>query len=79
MAAGDPSGRAAGFQLPVELVYIETAIPPGMTIAEYRATHSSRLPRAGRFRARLQEYLGRYATPRRADTSDSRRGAGATE
>ena len=24
------------FQLPIPLVYIETTIPPGMTIAEYR-------------------------------------------
>jgi hypothetical protein len=34
--------RTSQFQLPVELEYIETTIPPGMGIAEYRRSRRTR-------------------------------------
>ena len=41
---------ATGFHAPVPLVYVETTIPAGMTIAEYRASR----PRTRRRRWRLR-------------------------
>ena len=39
-----------GFQLPIPFAYVETTIPPGMTIAEYRASRPQ-APRTKRFGA----------------------------
>jgi hypothetical protein len=39
----------------VPFKYVETAIPAGMTIAEYRATRApARTPRKGRLRRRIR-------------------------
>lgn len=46
---------AATFKPAVPLVYVETAIPEGMTIAEYRARRASATTsRKGRLRRRIR-------------------------
>jgi hypothetical protein len=38
------------FKLPIQLDYVETTIPPGMAIAEYRRSRAPRRPRWRRLR-----------------------------
>lgn len=46
------SSPSSSFQVSVPLVYVETTIPAGMTIAEYRASRAQPKKRFRRFRRR---------------------------